>query len=151
MRCETEYLVAEHFQLGVLEKFLGPRRIIKNFQEFAEPTVLLPVTARIDLFEGPMRGDAKFSLLMHLASANLYLDALALWAHDTRVQRAVTIGLGCADIVLELVWHHRIGAMDKAKRPVAVGDIFNNYAKSDDVRQLLEGDVFDFHFAPDRI
>ena len=46
-RREGKYLVLEHFQLGVLEKFLRVRVLFENFEQLAQPAILPPVNPSI--------------------------------------------------------------------------------------------------------
>ena len=50
----------------------------------------------------PVRGDAVFGMLVHLARADLHLERLALRADHRRVQRAIVVGLRLRDVIVEL-------------------------------------------------
>ena len=65
--------------------------------------------------------------------------------------RAVIVGLGRRDVVLEAARHHRPFGVHDAQRPIALLDIVDDDAEAEDVGQLLEGDVLALHLAPDRI
>ncbi len=52
-----------------------------------------------------MRGDAELGDLVHLAGPDLRLDALTLGADDAGMERAVVVGLGRRDVVLEAARH----------------------------------------------
>ena len=112
LRREGEDLVLEHFELGVLEKFLRARGMVEDVEQFAQPAVLRPVGAAGALLVDPVRGDAELGDLMHVAGADLDLDALPLGADDAGVERAVIVGLRGRDVVLEAAGHDVIGGMD---------------------------------------
>ena len=98
-----------------------------------------------------MGGDAVLRLLVHVARANLDLDASLLGPDHRGVERAVAVGLGRRDVVLEAAGHHRVGAVHDAERPVAVLLAFGDDAKADDVGELLEGELLPLHLFPDGV
>ena len=98
-----------------------------------------------------MRGDAVFGDLVHLAGADLQLDALLAGPDHGGVDRAVVVLLRRRDVVLEPRRHHRPGGVDDAERLVALGDRLHDDAEADDVGELLEADGLALHLAPDRI
>ena len=54
-----------------------------------------------------MRRDAEFGDLVHVAGADLHLDALPLGADDPGMQRAVIVRLRGRDVVLEAARERR--------------------------------------------
>ena len=148
-RGEAEHLVLEHLELGVLEEFLGSGGLLEDLQEAAQPVVLPAVGRPSRLLVGPVRRDAELGHLVHLARADLHLDAPALGAENRGVQGTIAVRLGRADEVLEALRHHGVATVDHAERRVAVGYAVDGDAKRHDVRQLLEADVLALHLAPD--
>ena len=135
----------------MLEQLLGPGGLVENFEQRAQPALLAAVADVARLLEQPVGGDAVLGLLVHVAGADLDLDAPLLGPDHRGMQRAVAVGLGRADIVLEAPRHHRIGAVHDAERPVALLLRVGDDAKADDVGQLLEGELLALHLLPDGI
>ena len=98
-----------------------------------------------------MCGDAELRDLVHLAGADLHLDALALGTDHAGMQRAVIVRLGRRDVVLEAAGHHGIGAVEDAERVIALLDRVDGDAERHDVGKLLETDILALHLAPDRV
>src|SRR3546814_5767485 len=73
---------------------------------------------------------------MHVVRADLHLDAMPLRSDDGGVQRAVAVGLGGRDVVLETPRHHRIAAVQQAERVVAVAQRADNHTEGHDVGKL---------------
>ena len=107
LRGEGEDLVLEHLELGVLEEFLGPGGMLEDIQQLAQPAVLPPVDLAGALLVAPVRRDAELGDLVHLAGADLHLDALLLGADHAGVQRAVIVRLRGRDVVLEAARERR--------------------------------------------
>src|SRR3546814_10043378 len=78
---------------------------------------------------------------MHVVRADLHLDAMPLRSDDGGVQRAVAVGLGGRDVVLETPRHHRIATVQQAERVVAVAQRADNHTEGHDVGKLFKGDV----------
>ena len=98
-----------------------------------------------------MRGDAVFGDLVHLAGADLQLDALLAGPDHGGVDRAVVVLLGRRDVVLEAAGNDRPGGVDDAERLIAFGDVCDDDAEAENVGKLLEADGLALHLAPDRI
>src|SRR3546814_11304730 len=94
--------------------------MLQDLQEVAQPVILAAVGARVSLLVLPVRGDAVFGHLVHLARADLDLDALALRADDARMQRAVAVRPGRRDVVLEPAWHDPVGGLSDPAAGVAL-------------------------------
>jgi hypothetical protein len=86
LRGEGEHLILEHLELGVLEEFLGSGGVFEDVEEFAQPAVLRALGGAGALLVAPMRGNAQFGDLVHVAGADLDLDALLLGADHAGVQ-----------------------------------------------------------------
>jgi hypothetical protein len=112
---EAEDLVLEHLELGMLEELLRPRGMLEDIEQLAQPAILLAVDLGGALLVAPMRGNAHLGDLVHAVGADLHLDAHALWADDTGVERLVAVRLRCRDVVLEAAGDHRILAVDGAQ------------------------------------
>ena len=151
LRRKGEDLVGEHLEPRVLEKFLRSRRVVEDLQQFAHPAVLPPLGLARALLVAPMRGDAELGDLVHVARADLHLDALPLRPDHPGMQRAVVIGLRRRDIVFEAAGDDVIGRVDRAQRVIALADIVDQDAEGHHVGELLERDVALLHLAPDRI
>ena len=148
-------LVGEQLELGVLEEFFRIGAVGERLHRIAQPGIgpALVLEARKlgAVLVERVRGDAIFRDLVHRAGADLHFDALAARADHGRVDRAVVIGLGRRNIVLEALRHGRPGGVDDTDRAVAVGKAVDDHTKADNVGQLLEGDRLALHLAVDRI
>ena len=116
-------LVLKHLELGVLEKFLRPRGVVEDVQKLAQPAILRPLGLAGALFVAPMRGDAEFGDLVHVAGADLHLDALLLRSDDTGVQRTVIVRLGSRYVVFKPAGNDMIGRVNNTERVITVADI----------------------------
>ena len=76
-----------------------------------------------------MRGDAALGHLMHIARADLYLDAPAAAIDHGRMDRGVAIALGIRDVILETTRHRDPTLMDDAQRAVTLRDRVREDAK----------------------
>src|SRR3954454_22360470 len=150
-RGEGEDLVLEHLELGVLEEFLRPGSVVEDLQQLAQPAVLPALGVAAALLVDPMRGDPELIDLVHVAGADLHLDALPLRADHAGVQRAVVVRLRCGDEVFEAPGDDVIGGVDDPQRVIALPGIVDEHTESHDVGELLERDVLALHLAPDRI
>ena len=68
---------------------------------------------------------------------------------DGGVQRLVHVGLGTADVVLELVVDRLPQRVDQPQGLVALGYRVEDDAKGDEVVDLLEGETLGLHFGMD--
>ena len=109
------------------------------------------VLARHAVAVGPVRGHARLCDLVHLARADLHLHPLGVAPRDGGVDRAVAVGLGLRDVVLEPARHRAPAAVDRAERAIARLVGLGDDPKAEDVRQALEGQVLLLHLAPDGI
>src|SRR5206468_2355062 len=83
---KSEDLVLEHLELGVLEELLRPRGVIEDVQELAQPAILRSLGLTRALLVAPVGGDTELGDLVHLAGADLHLDALLLGTDDPGMQ-----------------------------------------------------------------
>ncbi len=148
---EAEHLVLEHLEPCVLEEFLGSGGVLEDVEELAQPAVLRAFRLGRALLVAPVRGDAELGDLVHLARADLHLDALALGPDHAGVQRAVLVGFRRRYVILEAPGHHGVAAVDHAERLVALLDRVDHHAERHDVGELLEADILALHLAPDRV
>src|SRR5262245_35799950 len=152
LRREAEHLILEHLELCMLKEFLGPRRVLEDVQQLPQPAILPSIDGPLGpLLVTPVGGDAQFGDLMHIAGADLELDALFFRSDHSRMQRLIAVRLGRTDVVLETTRNHGIGAVKDAQRAIAVGEAVDHSPKSHDVRQLLKRYVLALHLAPNRI
>ena len=156
LRGETEHLVVEQLELGVLQKLFR----IGAFRQYPDGVTqpgkgiglaLQQFGRRTDavLVEG-MGGDAEFRDLVHFLGADLQFDALVAGADHGGVDRTVIVLLGRRDVVLETAGHDRPGGVHDAERAIAGLEIVHHHAEPEDVGQLLETDRLALHLGPDR-
>src|SRR5438105_4523326 len=89
-----EYLVLKHLELGVLEEFFRPRRMVEDVQQLAEPAILRSFGLGSAVLIGPMRGDPEQQRIeVQIRTREMHDDALLLGADDPGVQRAVIVRL----------------------------------------------------------
>ena len=100
---------------------------------------------------GPVRRDAELGVLVHLARADLHLDALRLRPDHGGVDRAVAVALGGRDVVIELARHVGPLAVHDAERRVALGDRVDHHAHRAHVEQLREVQLLALHLAVDAV
>ncbi len=98
-----------------------------------------------------MRGEAEFVEPVHLTGADLHLHPHRILVHQRGVQRAITIGLGGREIVLELARQELPGPVQDAQRAITVVLVVGENAEGHDVGHLFEADMALGHLAPDRI
>src|SRR5271170_8074599 len=98
-----------------------------------------------------MRRDAVFGDLLHLAGADLQLDALLAGADHRRMDGAVIVLLRRRDVILESPRNDRPGGVHDTERLIALGGIADDHTETKDIRELLEADGLALHLAPDRI
>ncbi len=154
-RCEAEYLVLEHFELGMLQEFLRFGGMLDDVQEFTEPSVLrsgasvfAPAFAFLVI---PVCGNAVFGDVVHLGGSDLEFDALAFRPENTGMEGTVSIRFWRRQVILETARHHRIGTMGNSKSEIAILNRVDNDPKGHDVGQLFEAEVLVLHLVPHRI
>src|SRR3546814_7825679 len=86
-----------------LQELLGVVGVIEDVEQLAHPAVLPAFDLRAVLLVYPVGGYAVLGHLMHVVRADLHLDAMPLRSDDGGVQRAVAVGLGGRDVVLEKI------------------------------------------------
>ena len=148
---ETEHLVVEHGQLGVLEKFFRRRGLLENLQKFLYPAILGTIHLLRALLVAPMRGNAVFRHFVHFPGADLYFDAQLARPDHRGVERAIAVALAHRDVILETPGHHRPLGVDNPQRLVAGRNIADDHAKGHHIGQLLERHMVALHLVPDGI
>ena len=98
-----------------------------------------------------MCGNAVFGDLLHLAGADLQLDALLARPDHRRMNRTVIVLLRRGDVVLEASRNDRPRGVHDAERLIALGNIADDDPEAENIRKLLEADGLALHLAPNRI
>src|SRR5690554_4470514 len=98
-----------------------------------------------------MSGHAGFGHIMHLTRADLHFYPLAVATRNSGVNRAITVGFGLADVVLEPCRNSAPALMDRSQNGIAFGLGSGDYPKTTDVREARKGQFLFLHLAPDRI
>jgi hypothetical protein len=101
LRRETEHLILEELQLGVLQELLGTRPFRQRLDRLAKPGIsrrvvgeLRQMAALADLvFVKRVSGDAVLVDLLHVVRSELQLDALPMRTDDGSMQRLVAVRL----------------------------------------------------------
>ncbi len=124
-----------------------------RLQEPAHPLDLPLVlgVARTSFLVGPVSGHAQLGMLMHLARADLHLDALPLRTDDGRVNGAVEISLGRRYVVVELAGDVCPHAVHHPERGITVRNARDDDAHRPYVEDLLERKVLALHLAVDAV
>ena len=135
----------------MFQEFLGSRGAFQDVQKLPYPAVLAPVHPACALLVDPVRGDAVFRDLVHLAGADLHFDALPFGPEHARMQGAVAVGFGRADVILEAIRDDRVGTVDHTQRSVTLLHGVDDDAETHDVRELLEAHFLVPHLPPDRV
>ena len=113
LRREAEHLVLEQLELGMLQKFLGVVALQQRIDETAQPDIGILLRKRsvggraiargVDpILVKRVRGHTVFGDVVHLAGADLQLDALVPGTDDGRMDRLVVVLLGRRNVILEL-------------------------------------------------
>ncbi len=128
--------------------------VLRLFQQLPHPgdlaiECLLRALAAFLVF--PVRGHAQFGLRVHVVSTDLHLDRAPFRADHGSVQRAVVVGLGPGDIVVELARHRRPQRVHHAQRGVAGGNVVDHHPHRAQVVQLVESQPLLLHLPPDAV
>ena len=99
----------------------------------------------------PVRGHAVLGELVHLARADLHLERPAVVVSHHRVQRAVAVGLGPRNIVVEFLGDGRPHLVHHAQRRIAVAHVVDDDAQRAQVVHLGEVQTLDAHLVPDAV
>lgn len=89
--------------------------------------------AFVFLFIEPVRRDAEFARVVHVARADLEFDDMFAGADDARVQTAVRVRFGQRDVVFDAAGERRPRFVDNAEDGVAFGHAFDDDAHRDEV------------------
>ena len=92
-----------------------------------------------------------FGNIMHLTGADLHFNPLAVAARNGGVNRAISVGLGLADVILEPARNRTPALMDDPQCPVAVLFVPGNDAEPIDIGETRERLLFLLHLAPNGI
>ena len=139
---KAEDLVLKQFKLCMLKEFFWIVAIAQLLDGLAQPGIGAAVFRHLDrlgafaaggILVDRVRCDAVFSENVHVAGADLQLDALARRPNHGGVQRAVVILLGCRDIVFEAARHCLPGRMNDTQRAVTVCGALDIDAKAENV------------------
>jgi len=98
-----------------------------------------------------VRRHAVLAQLVHLAGADLDLDALPFRPGHGGVQRAVAVGFGLGDVVVELAGDGRPASMHDAQCGVALGQLLDDHPHRGHVVDLLEAEVLALHLLVDAV
>ncbi len=101
---QGKHPVLEHFGLQAGQQVGLGAIALRRLEQLAQPDHLL-LEAGLDLaalLVLPVRRDAEFGVLVHLAGADLHFERQLARPDDRRVQRAVIVALRRRDVVVEL-------------------------------------------------
>src|ERR1700694_972650 len=96
-----------------------------------------------------MRRDSVFGGAVHLASADLYLEQLAVRPEHRRVPRLVPVRLRLRDVVLDSLLERRELIVNDAEGVVAIGDGVHGDTRRQEVVDLFVRLVPLLHFLVD--
>ncbi len=94
--------------------------------------------ARACFFVAPVRRHAILGELMHFVGTDLYFERPSLLIRHHRMQRAVAIGFGTRNIVVELILQRHPQLMHERQRCVAIPHIVDNDTQGPQVIHLGE-------------
>ena len=97
----------------------------------------------------PVRRDTTLGMLVHFMRSDLDLQRLAVITDDHSVNRLVEVGLGCCDIVVELLWQVVPEAVDNAERRITVGNRIDEDTQGTHIEDMREVLVLALHLLPD--
>ena len=109
---ETENLILEQVELGVVEELLRILGVLKDIHQLLDPVVVVArrlIGRNRAVLVGPVCRQPQLSLLVHVVAADLDFDRLVLRPDDHGMDRLVAVGLGCGDVVL--VAAHAVGVV----------------------------------------
>src|SRR5690606_16246903 len=139
LRGETEDLVLEQFELGMLQELLRIVAFRKRLDRASEPRIgagllrqQFTTVAALPILVERVGGDPVFGDLVHPPGAKLQFDTLPGRTDDRGMDRAVIILLRRRDIILEAAGHDAPARMHDAERPVAGGDVADDDAETVD-------------------
>ena len=145
--------LAAHF----VEHFAGVGHLFLPGNQLAQPgdTVLIAAAAAGPrsraLFVLPMRGHAQLGVFMHLPGADLNLHGLAARPQHHGMDRLVAVGFRVGHVVIELIRQVTVVGMNDPQRGITILQPLGHDAHRAYVKQLVKGEVFFLHFAPDAV
>ena len=99
----------------------------------------------------PVGAHPEFRLLMHVESANLHLQYLALGPDDRGMQGAIAVLLGVGDVIVKLVGDVVPQTVHQAQGGIAVTDFRHQDAHGANIVDLGKTDALALHFSPDTV
>ena len=124
------------------------------FQQLAHPRDLAVeglVAALAAFLVAPVRGHAEFRLRVHLVGADLHFQRAPFRADHRGVQRAVVVGLGPGDVIVELAGDRQPQRMHHAQRGVAGGHVVHEHAHRAQVVEFFDRHLLLLHLPPDAV
>ena len=88
---------------------------------------------------------------MHSFGPYLHLNAARISARDGGVNTPIPVGFGLADVVFETPRNRTPALVDHPQHTVAISFIFDDQAKSINVRQARKGQLLGLHLTPNRV
>ena len=88
---------------------------------------------------------------MHLLGSDLDFNGLAVWPQHHRMNRLITVRFRVGDVVIELVRHMAIMGVHNTECCVAILQTFSHHAHGTHIEQLIKGEGFLLHLAPDAV
>ncbi len=151
LRAERVNAILEDFRLQAVEQVRLQPRACARLEQLPQPVDLLLEAGlgAATFLVLPVRSDAEFGVVVHLAGADLHLERQAAWPDDGRVQRTVVVLLRRRDVVVEFSREIRPEAVHDAERGVAFGDGFDLDPHCEHVHDLLEGERLALHLPVD--
>ena len=83
-------------------------------------------------------GESAFSVIVHLASADLELDRLAVFSNHRSVQRLVAVGLRFRDIIFDSPNHRLVHIVQFVEYQIASVDIVNDNSQRDQIINIVD-------------
>ena len=135
-----------------------PVRTVGNFvlpsQQLAQPGDLFVITsgrALAAFLVAPVRSNAQFGVLVHVAGTDLHLQRPPVAAVHGGVQRAIVVALGVGDVVVEFLGDRRPQVMHDAQHRVAILDLVDDHPQRAHVIDVGELDALAAHLVPDAV
>ena len=146
-------LLAEDVGLERGGQILGIGDLLLPLHQLAQPVDLLVEAAvgPVALLVAPVGRDAVLRLLVHLVGPDLDLEVAAPGADHRGVQRAVEVGLGLGDVVVELARDGLPQAVHQPQHRVALPQLLHQHAHGRDVVDLFEAQALALHLLVDAV
>ncbi len=108
-------------------------------------------SARGALFVFPVRGDTQLGVFVHLFGTDLNFNRFTAGAQHHGMNRLVAVRFRVGDIVIELIRQMAEVRVHDPQCGVAVLQTLRHNTHGTHVEQLVKGEVFLLHFAPDAV